>query len=133
MAGQHCEQIPSHSRHDWPVHHTVTLSFSIACWQIPSHSRHDWPVHHTVTLSFSIACWEIKGTPLRSVLETDLKRHFMKTCFFLLSTLFLFNRYIPILNQVAKSIEKILRYYKISYDTLNTTVTRKKGFPKFSF
>jgi len=40
----------------------------------------------------------------------------------------LFNRYIPIFNRVAKSIEDILRYQKISFDTLNKLVTRKYRF-----
>jgi len=37
----------------------------------------------------------------------------------------LFNRYNPILNPVAKSIEDILRYHQIRLDTLNTMVKRK--------
>ena len=41
--------------------------------------------------------------------------------------------HIPILNRVAKSIEDILRYHKISFDTLNTLVTRKYRFSKNSF
>jgi len=45
-----------------------------------------------------------------------------------LNAFFLFNRYIPILNQIAKSIEDILRYHEISFDTLNTMVTRKYRF-----
>ena len=32
----------------------------------------------------------------------------------------LFNRYIPILNRFAKSIEEILRYHKISFDRIYT-------------
>ena len=47
--------------------------------------------------------------------------------------LFTINRYIPIINRVAKSIESILRYYKISFDTLNTVVTRKYRFLKKIF
>ena len=44
----------------------------------------------------------------------------------------LFNRYIPILNRVAKSIEELLRYHKISFHTctLNTLVTRKHSFSR---
>jgi len=38
------------------------------------------------------------------------------------------NRYIPILNQVAKSIEVILRYHILSFDTVNTLVTRNSRF-----
>jgi len=37
----------------------------------------------------------------------------------------LFNRYIPILKQVAELIEDILRYHIISFDTLHMLVTRK--------
>ena len=36
------------------------------------------------------------------------------------------------LNQVAKSIEDLLRYHKISFDTPNTLVTRKCRFSKKS-
>jgi len=42
----------------------------------------------------------------------------------------LFNIYISILNRVAKSIEDILRYHKISFDILNMLVTRKYRFSK---
>ena len=45
----------------------------------------------------------------------------------------LFNRYIPILNRVAKSSKDILRYHKISFDTLNTLVTSKYRFLKMFF
>jgi len=45
----------------------------------------------------------------------------------------LFNRCIPILNRVAKSMEDILRYHKIPFNTLNTLVTRKYRFSKISF
>ena len=83
-----------------------------------------------------------KGIPLRFDHVTHQKRKFSKTFFFLLltcvghislscdtlihlklficlfwksvSTLFLFNRYIPILNQIAKSIKDILRYHKVN-------------------
>ena len=44
--------------------------------------------------------------------------------------LFIFNRYIAILNWDAKSIEDILRYHIISFDTLNT---RKYRFSKKLF
>jgi len=43
------------------------------------------------------------------------------------------NRYIPIFNRVATSLEDILRYHKISFDTLNTLVTRKYRFSKKIF
>jgi len=39
-----------------------------------------------------------------------------------LQPVFLLNRYIPILNRVAKSTEDILRYHQIRFDTLNTLV-----------
>ena len=42
--------------------------------------------------------------------------------------LILFSRIIPILNLISKSIEDILRYRKISFDTLNTLVTGNIGF-----
>jgi len=42
----------------------------------------------------------------------------------------LFNRYILILNRVAKSIVDILRYHKIMFYTLNTLVTKHIGFRK---
>jgi len=43
------------------------------------------------------------------------------------------NRYILNLNRVAKSIEDILRYNKISFMKLNTLVTRKYRFSKVFF
>ena len=100
-----------------------------------------------------------KGTPLMYCCVTQLKRFFLRTGFFLLTTclghsslywgtsicilydgksfktgiipvdlikslvtLFLFNRYISILNRVTKSIEDILKYHTNSFNVL---VTRK--------
>jgi len=95
---------------------------------------------------------EFKGTPLKSTGVTHSERNFSKTCFFLLSmcvvhcslscgalhcllwaihlkcVLYMLiseMRYISILNRVAKLIEDISRYHKVSFDTLNTLVTRK--------
>ena len=54
----------------------------------------------------------------------------LKLVLYLLILENLFNRYIPNLNRVAISIEDIhvLRYHKISIDTLNMLVTRKYRF-----
>jgi len=59
------------------------------------------------------------------IISVDLGKAFK--CFFH------FNRYIPILNRVAKSIENILRYHKVSFDTQDTLVTKIIGFRKRSF
>ena len=40
----------------------------------------------------------------------------------------MFNRYITTLNRVVNSIEGILRYHKISFNTLDTLVPRKYIF-----
>jgi len=56
--------------------------------------------------------------------------HLKLVLYLLISEKRLFNRYIPILNRVAESIEDILRYHKESFDKLDTLVTRKYRFSK---
>jgi len=58
-----------------------------------------------------------------------------KSCIIYVDFFSMFNRNIPILNRVARSIDDILRYEKVSFDTstLGTCLTKIKVFEKYLF
>jgi len=85
-----------------------------------------WRAYHSISWYLNTCIILSIGNSFKTcIISVDLGKAFKRFS--------LFNRYIPILNPIARHIEDILGYHKLSVDTLNALVIRTYNFPKNFF